>query len=198
MIALIAGSVFFRILNYQDDCVLYFHTFSVMLDLGIGALMAYTIKTSHKVRTFFENTNGWKHLAFFAFSFLLLYFGDKIFAFKYGSAFVRLFVSISFALIIAAQALTKLPSKLNLGNFKFMSYWGKYTYGIYLLHAIVLTLFDASVRHLNLDKTNFYFSFGMAIVVFGLTLLMSWCSYTWYESRFLKLKDRFTTVQSHE
>ncbi|HKR07139.1 MAG TPA: hypothetical protein VJY62_21055, partial [Bacteroidia bacterium] len=106
-------------------------------------------------------------------------------------------ISISFALIISSQAITKSASKLNAGNWPFANKWGKYTYGIYLIHPVALTIIDVLVRVLHIPKTNFLSLLAIGISGFFLTLLLSKLSYTYYESRFLKLKDKFTTIKSH-
>jgi peptidoglycan/LPS O-acetylase OafA/YrhL len=198
ILLVIAGAMAFRIANYNDDMVLYFHTLAVLPDLAMGGLMAYLIKTNNRIKSFFEQCAGWKHLLFFIFSFALVYFSDTIFSFPYGYAISRIFIALSFALIIAAQAITTAPSKLNLGNFSFMSRWGKYTYGIYLIHPIVLTLDDVAVRLLHLPKTNFASVFSVGVVGFVFTLLLSKLSYMYFESPFLRLKDKFSAIQSHE
>src|ERR1035437_1430962 len=48
IILTILGSVAFRICYYNDNVFLYFHSLSVLLDLGIGGLFAYLIKTQNK------------------------------------------------------------------------------------------------------------------------------------------------------
>jgi peptidoglycan/LPS O-acetylase OafA/YrhL len=194
----IIGSIIFRLLNYNDGIVLYYNTFSVLLDLGLGGLMAYLIKENGKIRSFFQNSSTFTHLSFFILSFCLVFWSDSIFSFKYGDAIGRLFISFSFALIIAAQAMTKSKTKLNLGNISFANKWGKYTYGIYLIHPIAITLIDVLVRVLHFPKTNFISLFLMGLVGFFLTLFLSKISYKYYESKFLKLKDKFTAIKTLE
>src|SRR5438445_192098 len=80
------GSVLFRLLNSNDEIVLYFHTFSVLLDLGIGGLIAYLIKESKKIRNFFENSTTAIHAVLFILSFCLVFWSDSLFSFKYGNA----------------------------------------------------------------------------------------------------------------
>jgi peptidoglycan/LPS O-acetylase OafA/YrhL len=198
IVFVIALSLFFRILNNNDLIVLYFHTLSVLLDLGIGGLVAYFIKENNKVKAFFEKSNTVVHLTLFITSFCLLYWADSIFAFPYGNALGRIFISASFALIIAAQAITKQESILNLKNLSFASRWGKYTYGIYLIHPVAITLIDVALRLLHVTRNNFLSVFATAVAGFIFTLVLSKISYKYFESRFLKLKDKFSTVKSHE
>ncbi len=183
----------FRIMNYNDSRILYFHTFSVLIDLGIGGLMAYLIKKYSKIKFFFETSSTRTHLVLFFISFILLFYRDSIFSFNYGEAISRFFISFSFALAICAQAITKSKSRLNLGNFSFANKWGKYTYGIYLIHPIAITFIDIITRVLHISKTNFTASFTLGVLGFILTLALSKISFKYYESRFLLLKGKYAS-----
>ncbi|MES2566586.1 MAG: acyltransferase [Bacteroidota bacterium] len=191
-------SIVFRVFNFNDATILYFHSLSVLLDLGIGGLFAYLIKTQNKFKSFFENTATKSHFVFFLISVCLLYWNVKIFDFKYGHAIGRIFISTSFACIICAQAITKSNSILNLKNFSFANKWGKYTYGIYLIHPIALTIIGLIAEAINFQKVNTINAFIIAAVGYILTLFISKLSYTFYESRFLKLKYKFATIKTHE
>lgn len=125
----IIGSIIFRVMNRNDVTVLYFHTLSVLVDLGIGGLAALLIKFNQRIRSFFENSGTGMHLTFFILAFSLLFWKNTLFATGYGAAFGRIFIALSTALVIAAQAMTKRKSILNLGNLSFPSRCGKYTYG---------------------------------------------------------------------
>ncbi len=197
LVLVIAGSLFFRLLHHDDPHVLYFHTLSVLLDLGLGGLMAYGIKTSAGLRGLFERSGSAAHLSLFALAFCMMLSIDLFAQFPHGEAIGRLFTAGSFALLISAQALSRTDPPLGLGNWSFANRWGRYTYAIYLLHPIVITLLDALMRVLHLPKNNL-FAWGIsAVVAFLLTLALSKLSYMWYESRFLALKDRFTTIRTH-
>lgn len=191
ILLVIAGSIVFRIMNNHDSVVLYFHTFSVLLDLGIGGLMALLIKSNLKIRAFFENSSTKTHIALFIFSFCLVFWNETIFSFKYGEAISRVFISLSFAYIISAQALTKRESRLNLSNWSFANQWGKYTYGIYLIHPIAITITNLFFRVLHIPETNFISLFSIGVIAFIFTLFLSKLSFRYYESRFLSLKSKF-------
>lgn len=194
----ITGSIIFRIIHNNDPIVLYFHTFSVLLDLGIGGMMAYIIKSNVTIKTFFESCSTYTHLTLFIVTISLLYWNNNLFNFSYGHAIGRIFISLSFAVTITAQALTKSTSILNLQRLRFASNWGKYTFGIYLIHPIALTLIDPIVRTLHIPKDNFTTLFSIGIIGLFLTLFLSKLSYTYYESKFLVLKDKFATIKTHE
>jgi peptidoglycan/LPS O-acetylase OafA/YrhL len=190
----VSGSLAFRIINYNT--ILYFHSFSVLLDLGIGGLFAYLIREYSKLSFFFEKVSTKTHFILFLISFCLLYWNVKIFDFKYGHAMGRFFISTSFAFIICAQAITRSNSILNLKNFSFANRWGKYTYGIYLIHPIALFIIGFITKAMGLKEN---ISNGLIIGIAGsiLTLCISKVSYLYFESRFLKLKDRYTVINTH-
>ncbi|HTB51918.1 MAG TPA: acyltransferase [Ferruginibacter sp.] len=196
ILVVISGSLIFRLHYYNDGIVLYFHTVAVLIDLGIGGLVAYLIKENTRIRSFFENSSTITHFFLFTFTFCLLFWCDTIYALKYGNAIGRIAISLSFALIIAAQALTKSSSILNLQNLTFANKWGKYTYGIYLIHPIALTAMDTLFRTLHIAQTNFTILFTKGMIGFVLTLVLSKISYIYFESKFLALKDTFTIIKT--
>lgn len=190
VVLLISGiSLWFRMVNISDNEILYFHTISVLIYLATGGGVALLINKSAKLRSFFESVNTLYHIVFFLLATGLLFCDNIFFALPYGKAFYALLTAICFGLIIASQALTKSNSMLNLGNFKFASSYGKYTYGMYLLHSIVITLLDVVVRVLKVKTDSFYQSFLTGVVGFVITLFVSKLSYQTFESRFLKFKE---------
>ncbi len=193
----ISASIAFRLINYNDGNLLYYHTLSVLIDLGFGGLFALMIKESNKLKNFFEKSSSKTHIILFAFSFGLLFWSGELFDFKYGAAIGRIFISISFALFICSQALTKTKSFLNLKNLSFASKWGKYTYGIYLLHPISITMLDVLLRILGIPKTNFFITFFIGIVGFIFTLIISKLSYMYFEQKFLTIKDKYAAITTH-
>lgn len=196
--AIILGSLIFRIFNYQDEYILYFHSFSVMVDLGIGGFFACLIKNSEKIKLFFEKTSTRSHLLFFCIPICLLLWNDILFDFEYGIAVSRIFLATSFAFIISAQALTKSNSALNLKRLSFADKWGKYTYGIYLLHPIAILLVSIGRKSMHISDDSFISIFVAAIISFVLTLVISKLSYKYFESKFLRYKNKFEVVSKRD
>ncbi|MDE3213594.1 MAG: acyltransferase, partial [Bacteroidota bacterium] len=192
ILSVLAGSILFRVLHYGDNEILYFHTLSVLCDLAIGGFFAYAIRTRNRIRKFFENSDTLLHAVLLGTTFVLLLFYRQVFAFPYGNAVGRIFISGLFAFIIAAQALTVNHSRLNLGNLSFARKWGKYTYGIYLIHPIAFTLLDVLIRVSHVPVENFTGAIVRAALGITLALFMSKMSYIYLESRFLKLKQQFS------
>ncbi len=134
------------------------------------------------------------HACYLLLAIIFMAGNDFFDSFHYGNAIWRLFISTSFALIVSAQAMTKKESPLNLQHFTFANKWGKYTYGIYLIHPIAILFIDVVVRTFHLAKDNFSTLFCMGIASFTLTIFLSKMSYHYYELRFLRLKERFSKV----
>lgn len=191
-------SIGFRIKSVEEEFVNYFHTFAVLIDLILGAAAALAIKRVEKIRKVFENTNTISHSVLFLLVISILCLDRTTFIGEYSESWGRVVTSILFALIIASQAITKNHSILNLGNFKFATKWGKLTYGIYLLHPIVITLVDVFLRALKIEyKTTFVPEFLVAILIIILTFAISKLSYYKFESYFLNLKKKFQLVPSN-
>ena len=189
LVIVIVLSIIFRIYN-PDSIVLYFHTFSVLIDLAIGGFFAYLIKSNSNFRLLFEKTNKTAHIFIFISIFALLMSGSQWLIPYYDYALNRVLMSFLFAVLIASQALTTNKSFVNLGNFKFAEYWGKYTYGIYLLHPISIKALSVILNYLKMPK-SFEYYFIITLIGFPLTLLISYISYNMYENKFIQLKNKF-------
>jgi peptidoglycan/LPS O-acetylase OafA/YrhL len=189
--SVILFSLGFRFFHNDDSVTLYFHTFSVLMDLGIGGLYAYAIKKSTLVKDFFKNAGFKIHLFSFMITGALLFLPTDYLQWQYSESMMRLFLVLSFGFVIASQAMTTVNSGLNLSNLVFFNKWGKYTYGIYLIHPIALTLLGTSYKILNIDKESFVKSMLFACIAFILTLVLSKLSYEYFEARFLRLKEKF-------
>jgi peptidoglycan/LPS O-acetylase OafA/YrhL len=192
-------SISFRILNKDIPFVNYYHTLSVLVDLVIGGGFAYLVKHCKRIRALFEKSNTWSHLFLFLATILILSFGTESVLGSHSNSLGRIITSLLFALIIVSQSLTINKSILNLSNFKLGTTWGKYTYGIYLLHPIVITMVDVSFRIFKINyKHSFITEFSVGLLMLFLTLSISWLSYNYFELRFLKLKNRFQIIKSQK
>ncbi|MEP6675116.1 MAG: acyltransferase [Ferruginibacter sp.] len=90
-----------------------------------------------------------------------------------------------FTIAIANLAANK-KSILNLEN-KIFNYMGKISYGIYMYHLIALTI---ALR--ILIRLNFLNNVAIYLLGFIITIILSSLSYFYFESYFLKLKNRFS------
>lgn len=82
---------------------------------------------------------------------------------------------------------------INLEN-RFFDFIGKISYGIYVIHPLVLIGLQNFLDRLNIAQAweSFIFFFGALLLTIGI----AWLSYTFFEKKFLQLKDRFSAVKS--
>lgn len=82
-----------------------------------------------------------------------------------------------------------LGNRLFIGNEAWFSRWGQYTYGLYMLHTIVINLCLRLLPKVGIDPVVNWSV--LALVSFLGSLSVAWMSYRLLERPFLKLKDRF-------
>jgi peptidoglycan/LPS O-acetylase OafA/YrhL len=97
-----------------------------------------------------------------------------------------LLLSILFALLILCLVIQKI-------EIKFLKYFGKISYGIYMLHPFFLFIsFSIAANFKNVIVFNFVFY----LLSFALTIGFSALSFKYFESPILKLKKRHTIIDS--
>lgn len=189
MCALILVSLIFRFYNQSSPSVLYYHTLSVLPDLLIGSLFAYSIKINKRIRSFFEKTTSSFHLFLFLLFIFVMIFDSYVD--EYITLFRMLKVTI-IGLVVTSQAISKKKTWFNFANWKFAERWGKRTYGIYMLHPICITILDVIFKLVGFNYTA---TFGIHLIIVGLTfiltLLLSEFSYNYLEVKFLRFKSKF-------
>lgn len=151
---------------------------------GIGAWMVFKKKYFQKL------LSNYFLFGAIALVFALIYFTpDKL----QDGCF--LIYSVLFLIIILNVSLNP-NSVIKLEN-KVFVFLGNISYGLYMYHLIVVAAFIGLLK-----QTGFYIdnSFLSQIIVYtgvtGSTILVSWLSYRYFESWFLKLKHKFTVVRS--
>ncbi len=101
-------------------------------------------------------------------------------------------VSVVTTLIIISQ-ITRKNYIVSLDN-RFSDFLGKISYGLYIIHPLLIFFLGKAIGGLNLEPIlKLPLVYGS---VLGLTILLSYVSYTYFEKPFLKIKNRFATVKS--
>ncbi len=190
-------SLIFRLINFDDGVVVYFHSLSACTDLSIGGYFAYLVSTNNRIKSIFQNLSFKKSIIFYIIFLLFIYFDDVPSSDNKGLViFNRVISPIFFAIFICEQSFSS-TKLFAFSDFKFLSFWGKYTYGLYLLHPIAITFCDIVARVLKIDyKNSFQISIFIAISSLILSFLIAYISYEYFEKFFLQLKNRFVVVHS--
>ena len=195
---LMLGSLMFRLWHYNDGLILYFHSFALFGDLILGGIIAYFAFNSQKFRDFFKYLSAPGRIAFYAGGIVIFLLRNIIFQYTYGAVVCRLVLTLFFAFVILEQSFNE-SRTFKLSNNRFFSKWGKYTYGLYLLHRVALWMVSVL-----LDKYKFFpyngFCYLLALAVLGfiLSMMLSYISYQYFESFFLRLKQKFGSLSGGE
>jgi peptidoglycan/LPS O-acetylase OafA/YrhL len=101
---------------------------------------------------------------------------------------------IVYALLLLTLTLNgqKLPEFLE----KPLTYFGKISYGIYMLHPLVIGLVVKALSMTKIPVSNTFFGVLMCLSIITLTLLVSSASYELFERRFLNIKRKYTVIES--
>jgi len=204
--AVILFACAFRYYHAGDFYIVKAHTLSCMSDLATGALIAYAMFYSEKVRAFFQNlsrtaiVNGYiAGLALFAFKVLIYNEPYKYTYFFWYNvyAFEPLLFSIFFGFIIAEQHYSP-NSFIKLGKFNRFSALGKISYGLYCYHmfAIYVIVWASKYSGIQIGTTPSVAVFVLQIIsALLLTILLSKLSYRFLEHPFLMKRERYRTFK---
>jgi peptidoglycan/LPS O-acetylase OafA/YrhL len=103
--------------------------------------------------------------------------------------------SIAFAVIILNVSTH--PFSLIKLKHKVFDFLGRISYGIYVLHPFVIVLVSFPLKYIvpKIPGKPFQFLFIGSLTV-PLTILFAWLSFRFFESRFLKKKEKFSRIAS--
>jgi peptidoglycan/LPS O-acetylase OafA/YrhL len=77
---------------------------------------------------------------------------------------------------------------------RLLDFIGKISYGVYVIHPLVIFLLSKAIGKFQSDSIiNYVVLYSAAI---GATIGLAYLSYTFYEQQFLRLKKKYSTVQS--
>jgi peptidoglycan/LPS O-acetylase OafA/YrhL len=187
----------FRIyqINRSGGPVLYYHTLSVMGDLAIGGLAAYLVMYKDRFRYALQHLNRRVIITTYLVLFLIYFFQDKIFPGTASILVSRWLFDIFWAFIILEQNFAA-NSFFKLGRLHFFSQWGKYTYGLYMLHPVGILIVDILFRVAHIGTKPFLIQMLMGTGSFLLSLLIARLSYKYFEIPFLRIKERFAVIRT--
>ena len=166
------------------------HTLYSMMYLGIGALYAYLAYFYKALLMKVVRVPRMVFVLVVASLITLMYLSTK-----YTFPFVlTLLISILIGYIIVYQCYSK---ELNLKKIPFIEPLGKYTYGLYLYHVICNFIIHAVVDDvLKIQESSLKVIFVRPILSLGLSLVLSYYSYHYYEKFFLRLKKKYRPVKT--
>lgn len=110
------------------------------------------------------------------------------------------FISIIDNEIISIVTLVLIIGQIHITNrlinleLTFLDFLGKISYGIYVIHPLIIFLLSKSLNQINIQATYKYFM--VYFTTLTLTIIISHLSYKYFERYFLVIKKRFVVVPS--
>jgi peptidoglycan/LPS O-acetylase OafA/YrhL len=109
---------------------------------------------------------------------------------------IHIVYSVIFLIIILNVANNSVMLKL---ENKFMNYLGKISYGIYMYHFMIIPLILCYlINFLEMDEAGLFMNVILYVSTILITIGVSSFSYELFESRFIKMKSRFSFIKSGE
>ena len=177
----------------EDYGIRYFHTLSVIGDMAIGGLLAYYTSFETRFLKWIRNMSKGTAILIYVSAIALSLFKTDIFKTEILVVFERLVISIFYGLIILEQAFATRPL-YPMSRLKRTSKLGVYTYGLYCIHFMILSVTLALAGKLHLNIFNTPVSIGIVITSLLFCIILSWFLYRYFEKPFLKLKERFAFI----
>lgn len=165
------------------ETVIHVTRFHCMLIGALGALFL-----SNNDKTFMQCANN-KPVQIICWLILFLVAINK---YHIASVIDNEILSVVTILIIIGQIKeTHRIINLELRVFNFL---GKISYGIYVLHPLLIYIFSHLLQDIQLPRIFHYFL--VYFLIMAATILAAWFSYTYFEKYFLNLKKKFTIIKS--
>jgi len=190
-IIIIIGSIAFRAayVDRQIDLL----TLGVISDMAIGGLGAYLTIANIKFLKKLERSNKLFNLIPYVVVIIFLLYRQELFSTTFLVIIKRIIISFFFAWIILEQNFCK-NSLFKISRLKIITKLGKYTYGLYCLHTIAILVVISILEKLGLNKHSWQILVLQIPLAMFLSIVFSYFSFTYFESFFLKLKDRFAYI----
>lgn len=187
---IITASFVFRYLHADDGLTLYFHSFSVISDMAIGGLCAHAWVRSSATRAIVRELPKWVILAAY-----LLGITFVLTTTLWGP-YSRIAAAGFFAFVVLEQNFCR-NSAFKMSRSSLLSEWGQYTYGLYMVHVIVLTVQEKGWLLLGFSPTDPVYGWVHPPLGLAMSLVVAKLSFLYLESPFLRLKARLARIQSN-
>ena len=186
-------SLSFRGVYIYDYKMLNMHTMSAIGDMNLGGLAAWLCSRDEGLTSRVAAWPRWLIGLGYGLGITLIATRSQLFHFESYVVLDRLLLAVFFAFVLLEQNYAR-HSLFKMANFRLLSYWGTYTYGLYCLHYLALLVAIQLLHRLGLNHTAMGVVVGDNVVALLLALGVSWISFNFYEKPFLKLKHRFEFI----
>jgi len=187
---LIALSLCYRYAHREDELKLYFHTFSVTANFGIGILVAYLSAYSNWFIPLLQRMSKLSILLLFIILLLSVLTYTIVFTHPFAILFERVYFSFLFAIIIAVLCYSSIiPTWQKF--FNPFDYLGKIALGLYFYHGIVITFFSKLMMQYSIADKSWQVMLLNPLIMLTLSIICASLSYNYFEKPILALKNKF-------
>jgi len=173
---------------------LLYHTMCVIGDFAAGGWAAWiAMERPDYLMTFKKMKNHWRVLIYLSGPAIM--FGRVwLFPWDPNSAYVHILFISYFVFMIIDQNYNE-NKTWKFINLPRITWWGRYTYGLYLLAPVAFIIVAKPMMKIPLVKANFLvFLPVMMLLSLAFLKVIAYLSYEYFETPFLKLKKRFTYI----
>ncbi len=187
---IITGSLVFRAFN--DVPILHeMHTLSCIGDMATGAFGAWLYIERRSFARFVEEMPRALIIIIYLLLAAIFLFRDEYLLQTHTiRIFERLFTAITILFVILEQCFSK-NSFYKMASLRSITKLGIYTYGLYCLHFIFISAVQGVTKKLGLNTEVWQVLFLETTISLAITIIVAKISFKYFESPFLKMKDRF-------
>lgn len=188
-IVILLLSTLFRYINL-NYIVHEYHTLSCIGDMTIGGIGAWLIYQcgSNKI----ANLPRFLIILLYLATVIIFIYRKEFYAINMFTAiFERPMIAFLFLMIILEQNYAK-NSLFKLGKFKYISYLGTISYGLYCLHFIGILIVLKLTKMLEINDQIWQVVILETLLSVFLTIVLAHLSYQYFERFFLRLKNKYT------
>lgn len=188
-IAVIIASQAFRITHYTEPAVIFFHSVSAAFEIALGGLAAWLMFFNPKAKEFVAKISLTTVVLIYSLFTMVILFQGYLFS----PAQLILFVLVAqlFAVFIILEQNYAAHSFLKIGQVKWASNLGRYSYGFFCYHILCIRIVETVA--LKIGATN---ALTKVLLIplssLSLTILVGIASYHVFEIHFLNLKKKFS------
>lgn len=177
----IASLVFSSTLHLSNK-----HTLFCMTYLAVGAGCGYVAFYREQLTKRLTNIPRGGFLLVVCLLFALILISIHV----YSSIFVIFAIALTIGYIILYQCYS---GRMELKSIPFLERWGKYTYGLYLYHVICIFIVHSAFDKIaGIPESIVVVMIVKPILSLGLSMIVSYYSYHYFERYFLNLKSKYS------
>ncbi|MFT4806530.1 MAG: peptidoglycan/LPS O-acetylase OafA/YrhL, partial [Psychroserpens sp.] len=174
-LGIILGVILFSFIWRQAGLGSYTGTLTCVGDLAFGALLGYLSCHSKSFVSYFTSFNRYYILIIYFIGLMLIY-QKPLFSATIFSSSHRLLLSAFFGFVIMEQNYSS-NSLFKLSNFPILSFLGRYTYGLYVLHFVSIYAIGKIFEYLQWNGFLFNLLITEVVLSFLLSIALAYASY---------------------